>query len=204
MSTTAASRREVVTSLAISVGALTAVIAPTTALADQHETMPVQGDLPHVRRRIAERRHRRLRGQERLSRQGLHNSLAALQDEDGAITDDDKDFFDRVIDTIFDNIDEAYNWLVSSYTDVESTLSDVGKGMYEYMKGAFEWVQTLDMHIEQIRRSMLSSMDFIIAAAVVGNFFGWAGAALVLVIGVGALVLSEWDVDQSVRADDEG
>ena len=194
MSTTVASRREVVASLALGAGALTAVVAPSTAAADQHEFIPVQGDLSHVRRRLAERRRQRLRGEERLSRRGLHNSLGDLRDKDDAITEQDRDFWDNLIDQAFDffGLDEFSSWFESTYDSIADSLSDVGRGMSDYVRGVFEWVRSLDWNANQIRQSILESLDFIIAAAALAPLVGAPAATLVFVVGVGALLLPEF------------
>ena len=191
MSSATASRREFVTSLALGAGAVVA-IAPAAA-ANEHDLMPVESDLRHVHRRLMERRQQRLRGKDLLSPSGLHNLLVGLREEDGVITQEDQGFLGEFIDRAsnFLQVDELSDWIASIYNEASDRISDVAKGMSDFVTEKFEMALALDLDVENVRRVTLESLGIMIGAATVSSVIGVPAAALILVVGVGALLLPD-------------
>lgn len=191
MSTTEASRREIITSLAFGAGALTAVVAPTAVAADEHDRLPVEGGLRHVHRRLEERRRRRLAGAEPMSREGLHNLVAGLQEEDDAITEDDRGFFDDFIEAASDflHVDEIEEWFSSTHDFFSDGLTDLPKTMFEFVREQFTWVRENYDDVEQIRYNLLWSLSLMIGAASAAPVIGLGMTTLAFVSGVAILFL---------------
>lgn len=190
MTTATASRREVVTSLALGAGALTAVLAPTAAAADEHERPPLR----HVQRRLQERQKARLDGADPLSREGLHRLTAGLR-EDDLITTSDEHLLDRLIDTASDffHVDEVADWISSTYRRVSDEMTDLARTMFEYVKERFEWARRTYYDTPHAREDLLWSISLMIAAAAAVPVIGWPAPAAVFVLGVAVLSLPDND-----------
>ena len=190
MSAVAASRREVMTSLALGAGTLTAVVVPTTAA----EAHPVPDDtLGDVQQRLRSRLLEYLGERDPVSADGVNRTLIGLRDA-GVIGEADRTELATFVDEVENSssaMDDISSWFSSIYDYTIGRVSVLVRRMLEYAKEKFEAVRDVLTDLAEIKNEIISALSLMLSAASIAPVIGWPTAALAVVLGVGVLFLPD-------------
>ena len=205
MSAVAASRREVMTSLALGAGALTAVVAPTTAAAQERESPIADAEtLRQVHGRFRARRMAQLGDTDPESPVGLRKVIDDLENSD-VIQSDEGKLLREGVDEVekADSEDGIAGWFDSIYGYVTSGVSNLAKRTFEYAKETFDSVRCSIGNLSRIKFRIYRAFGRMLRAATTALVYRYPvvalpAAALSAAVTVGVLSLPD-DLDDQIN-----